>query len=356
MPEDNGAPKPGHFLPGGAGANASEPDRRKPVQPSLGQARDVGTQGGWHAQQVPPQRPRRRPALIAGIVAGALVVVGGIVFASSKLVSGFDSVANQPISGRTIDPAEQPGLADPSPTVTIRGPKPPSDTQVVRQNKLYAATLTASCAEPSALPVNQTGVAQYLNGVLACLNKAWAPVIRRTGNEFRAPKLVLFAQGDTTCDDEPDDLAVYCHDEETVNFPWDRYTDGFDDSPSATRIRMLGDVTGLYGYHVLNLVQIDEAESGLIAAASGDAAADQLRRRYSLQGDCLGAAFVGAIRGSFPLRGRLLDRWKVYMSSLVPSDPKTDGSAKSSTLWMRRGFDGRLKACNTWTAPAKEVS
>ena len=375
MPDQDEGPRPGHFLPGGAGEGAPEPERRKPQQPSLGQPRDVTSpygrpsqpshppgrqpgphQPGWHPQQLPPQPPRRRLPLIAALVAGSLVVVAGIVFASSKLISSFDSVAEQPLSGRTVDPSQPAPLGtEPSPTVTVTAP-PPSDTQIVRQNKLYAATLVASCKEPGYEPTNQKAVAAYIRGLLTCLDRAWAPLVRKTGNEFRSPKLVLSTAGERTCDAKPTDLGVYCYGEETVNFPWDRYVDEYKDAPTSTRVSLLADTAGLYAFHVMNMVGLADAESGLEDAAASEAARNQLERRYHLQGDCLGASFIGAIRGSFPIQGRVLDRWKAYTASLIVEEPKTIGSRRNLTLWMRRGFAGGLKVCNTWVAPAKEVS
>ena len=44
------------------------------------------------------------------------------------------------------------------------------------------------------------------------------------------------------------------------------------------------------------------------------------------------------------------------MTSLIVEEPKTTGSRRTLTLWMRRGFAGGLKVCNTWVVPAKEVS
>jgi uncharacterized protein len=367
MPDQDEGPKPGHFLPGGAGDGAPEPEPRRPHQPSLGQPRDVTSpysrpshqpsqQPGWHSQQLPPRPPRRRLPLIAALVAGSLVVVAGIVFASTKLISSFDSIAEQPLSGRTADPSEPAPLAtEPSPTVTVTAP-PPSDTQIVRQNKLYAATLVASCKEPGFEPTTQKAVAAYIRGLLTCLDRAWAPLVRKTGNEFRSPKLVLFTAGERTCDAKPTDLGVYCYGEETVNFPWDRYVDEYKNAPTSTRVSLLADTAALYAFHVMNMVGLADAESGLEDAAASEAARNQLQRRYHLQGDCLGATFVGAIRGSFPIQGRTLDRWKAYTTSLVVDDPKTTGSRRNLILWLRRGFAGGLKVCNTWVAPAKEVS
>lgn len=259
MPDEDEGPRPGHFLPGGAGDGAPEPERRKPQQPSLGQPRDIAPpygrpsqqpgplQSGWHPQQLPPQPPRRRLPLIAGLVAGSLVVAAGIVSASSKLISSFDGVAEQPLFGRNVDSSE---------------PAP----------------------------------------------------------------------------------------------PWDRYAGEYKDAPTSTRVSLLADTAVLYGFHVMNMVGMADAESNLEDAAAGEAARNQLERRYHLQGDCLGASFVGAIRGSFPIQGRTLDRWKAYMTSLIVEEPKTTGSRRNLTLWMRHGFAGGLKVCNTWVAPAKEVS
>jgi hypothetical protein len=65
---------------------------------------------------------------------------------------------------------------------------------------------------------------------------------------------------------------------------------------------------------------------------------------------------VGLAEGAYPLRGSLLDNWKRRAYS-DPEDPKKDGSRKSNALWAKRGLaSGLLSVCNTWVAPAREVS
>jgi uncharacterized protein len=168
----------------------------------------------------------------------------------------------------------------------------------------------------------------------------------------------LVAKGEKTCSDEElEDVGVYCNVEQTVNLPWDHYVEVYHDSQSGRRIQMLAAIVELYSFHVQELAGILEASINLEDAAPNDTVRNELTRRFSLQGVCLGAAFVGAIRGSFPLLGRLLSTWNYQVDHPLPDKPKTDGSKASLRAWERQGFNaGRPGACNTWVAPATKVS
>lgn len=255
MPDQNdnegGAPRPGHFLPGGAGESAPESERRKPAQPSLGQPRDLAppvpaaqtARPGWQAARQSPsppnqptgEPPRRRGTLIAAIVAGALVVVAGIVFASSKIIDSFDDLSGRPISGATGEPTQSAPVTEPepSPTVTVTAPPPPSDDKILKSNKLYAAgRLTAACKEPASRPASQAAVTAYFRAMHKCLDSAWAPVIRKAGHAFRSPKLVVYTGTDSTACGHFKDSGHYCDAGETVFMPWQNFVRDYRRKPA----------------------------------------------------------------------------------------------------------------------------
>jgi uncharacterized protein len=377
MPDDEETPRPGHFLPGGAGAgdDAPSPERRPPAQPSLGQPRPLepgnrfGSQppsqfGGrppaWQRQApAQPQRRRFSAPVIAGLVAAALVVAGGVVFAASRVVSTFEGLAKDPLAARsTAPPQEEPSSEPaPDPTVTVTA-TPPTDSQILRQNKLYAAAkLTATCKEPPYRPASKAEIQKYVQAMVGCLNTTWSPVLRKAGHEFRAPRFVLSAGTGTTDCGLDANVAHYCTGDELMSLPWQMFRKTYRSSESAGRVEVLSSVAVLYSFHVQELAGILEASSNLEEAASTKAAENELDRRFQLQADCLAAVFVAAVRASYPVRGRLLEQWNYQMDHTNSKEPATEGSRKSIARWQKQGFrNGRPGACNTWVAPAATVS
>ena len=74
-----------------------------------------------------------------------------------------------------------------------RIPVVPPQPATLAKNPLYRiGRLPASrCAEPEHEPTSLASVRAYYGELLACMNKAWAPAIRKAGFTFRPPKLVV---------------------------------------------------------------------------------------------------------------------------------------------------------------------
>ena len=80
----------------------------------------------------------------------------------------------------------------PDPTVTVTVPSVP-DMVRLQQNKLYTVGKlpAVNCKEPAIKPNSQSAILNYYKALLPCLNKAWAPVVKKAGYEFRPPKVLL---------------------------------------------------------------------------------------------------------------------------------------------------------------------
>jgi hypothetical protein len=94
---------------------------------------------------------------------------------AAKARSGLPTTADTPGRDSTA-----PTSAPPLPTALTRNP-------IYRVGKLPSA----KCAEPAYEPTSLTNARAYFTQYVACLNKAWAPVIRKAGFTFRPPKLVV---------------------------------------------------------------------------------------------------------------------------------------------------------------------
>jgi uncharacterized protein len=379
MTDDGTAPKPGHFLPGGAGDGTAAQHRPAPVRSPQPDASRMPADGhlqqqsfGWvdpsagrHASPAPPPYERRRVTrpVLAGVVVAAMLVAGGGVALLAQLMKSYDGMVQRPLTGPTLPPAEGPsGAPLPEATVTVT---PTPDAVVVMQNDFYrTGRLTSSkCEEPSYRPSSRTGVMKYVQTMLPCLNKSWGPTVRKAGHQFRAPKLVLF-KGDsvtTPCSGRTSD-AFYCGTNETIYVSWTEQVEQHRKSDHTwARIDLAATVAHEYGHHIQQLVGILDASQSLEDGASTDAARLLQSRRVELQAECLSAVYLGADKDRFPVEGRIYDKWlwraKHHGDEYSEDHVRDHGSRKSTAAWSLRGFGTPdPKSCNTFTAPAAAVS
>lgn len=379
MTDSGTAPKPGHYLPGGAGDATGEPDRPAPVrppQPESSRTTDghlqqrslgwVGPTAGRHASPEPPPYERRRlsrPAL-AGLAAAALLATCGGVGLVAQLMKPYDGLVQRPLTQPQLpsdDPSEGPL---PEATVTVTA-TPTPDAVVVKQNDFYATgkLLPSKCEEPAYRPSTKSGVSKYVQTMLPCLNKSWAPTVRKAGHEFRAPKIVLFKGGDpaTPCSGRTSD-AFYCGANETIYLSWTQQVQQYREADHTwARLDLAATVAHEYGHHVQQLTGILDASQSREDSASSDTSRLLESRRVELQAECLSAVYLGADQHWFGLEGRTYDKWlwraKHHGDEYNEEHVRDHGSRKSVTAWSLRGFDAAdPKACNTFTAPATKVS
>jgi predicted metalloprotease len=393
MPDES-APKPGHFLPGGAGDAPAEaggktepvdsvPSKAEPLAaptPRLGATAPPGppqlsgsrlgppppgdlASAAFRARYSPepiPFVPRKRSKLlIAGIVAAALVVVGGGVTVAAKVLSSYDELVQNPLSAPSLrTPKPGGGPAPDEPTAT-----PTPDLVVQQKNKLYSTGKLApsKCKEPPYRPTSKENVKAYYQTLLVCLNKAWEPNVRKAGYEFHPPKLVIFDEGDETACGPTDQAAQYCDaDDGSVQMPWQDAVKDYRMNKAQTRVNMANGLAYVYGHHVQNLTGIWQAWTNRRDEAPNEAAKLLENRRSALQAACFSSVYLGADKASFPLQGQLLEAWRYASRHSGDEDSKDKvhdhGSRKSVELWMQRGFTGTDPAsCNTFAATADKV-
>jgi predicted metalloprotease len=446
MSDEESAPKPGHFLPGGAGDTAGEfgTSARRPVtrQLTLGKAQPLsprldpalkkagagkvapaedesaaktqadadadaakfggpppaplpGAPGlsaplsrsrqtggsrpvGWRSGSVPPGqggaqfspeppplKPDRRfsKPVIAAFSTLALLVVSGGVVASIKLIDSYDNLVENPLAGPSVRPKEPAPVEPlPSPTVTVTV-QPVPDAVRVKQNKLYAAGRLASvrCKEPAVKPTTKAAVLKFYQAVLPCLNQSWAPLVRKAGYEFRAPKLVMFEEQLPSACSGRTDLSFYCGGDETITMRWQDDVKNYRRDKSSARVSMLYTLAHEYGHHVQMLTHILISSDSREGWATTQAAKLEESRRLELQASCLGAAFLGANKQSLQFTGQKLKVWQFQArhsgDEYNPKKVRDHGSRKNHWLWTGPAFQtANPKSCNTFTAPPAKVS
>ncbi|MEU4394262.1 neutral zinc metallopeptidase [Kribbella sp. NPDC023855] len=280
----------------------------------------------YQPEPIPFEPKQKSKALIAGLVAGALVLAGGAVFGATKVLASYDDFVANPLGTPSV---KQPGTqSDQQPSDQQPTAEPTPDVVVLLENKLYSAGKPApvSCREPAFRPTSKGNVKAYYQALLVCMNKFWEPVVRKSGHEFHPPKLIMF-----------------------------------DENRSLARIDMAGALGYVYGVHVQNLTGILESSTRRQAEAATPALKLEQTRRSALQAACLSSVFLGAERATFPVTGDLLTWWKWRSKhGGDDSDPRKvgdHGSDKSVELWMNKGFSAPDPgSCNTFVAAAAKVS
>jgi predicted metalloprotease len=386
-PDEGSAPKPGHFLPGGAGSET--PGSRKPVVPGdsapltaptprLGGQTQAGPsqlsgsrlgppppgdpaatafQARYQPEPIPFVVKKRSKALVAGIVVGVLLVAGAGVAGAAKLLSKYDDFVASPIGATPSLPGDTPTKSEPT-------SEPVPDPVVEKQNKLYANGKLASvkCKEPAFRPTSKENVRSYYEVLLKCMNKSWKPVVEKAGFEFHEPQLIIFDEGQETACGVQNEVAQYCDsDEGSVTMPWQDLVESYPKDRALARIDeedALGFVDGL---HIQKLIGIFDAAANLSDAAPNEAARLEHRRRQALQATCFAGVFLGAEKASFPIQGELLKEWQwraKHDGDEYNKDKVRDhGSRKSTELWRTRGFNtADPGSCNTFVAAANTVS
>ncbi|MFI5696336.1 neutral zinc metallopeptidase [Kribbella sp. NPDC051586] len=424
---DEGTPKPGHFLPGGSDEPAAgsrpltlrssppgglgkarsvaledSPVRRKarpiptepgttseysgppvapltgvPAQPLTGTRRVGGPRStGWHknpsrgvpqfSSEPPPVKPPRHYShrVIAGLSVIVLVMLTGATVAGFKLIDSYDTRVDNPLSQPSVKKSQAPLPVPPDPTVTVTATTVP-DLQRLRQNEVYKAGTVAavSCKEPAIKPDSQSAILRYYKALLPCLDKAWAPVIKRSGYEFRSPKVQLQTKqpnSTTGCTGE-EDVAYYCDADESINISWKNDLKFYKDDPVAARVWMMDTMAHEYGHHVQNMTEMLTAAWSREGWAKTKTEELEWTRRKELQATCFGAAFLGANKRSLGLSGEKLRLWQWEAQhsgdEYNPKKVRDHGSRKSNWAWSEPAFKSTNPAsCNTFTASAAKVS
>lgn len=309
---------------------------------------------------------------MAGVwVVAALVVVGGVVvlrpISSAETAHTFTSPSqsNPPTPTSTPSTTSAPSTTSTPGTTPSASPSARSTAQILAtqnrvllQNPLYrAGPLPASrCKEPSVRPSSVANVRAYYTQFLQCLNKVWAPVIRRAGFRFSPPQLEVFTgRTRTTC--AVTNSAAYCAGVISMNADFD-VTNHRTSDRLWTRTTMAFLIAHEYGHHIQKLTGITAASDIRDDYLNGVDAPLTESRRIELQASCLSGVYLGANRRYFPATGAWLRRWQWTVRNRGDewNPTRTHGNKTNHGRWSRRGFDaGDPAACNTFAASTASV-
>ncbi|GAA4528530.1 neutral zinc metallopeptidase [Amycolatopsis samaneae] len=291
----------------------------------------------------PPSRDGRRRAFSGAVVAIALLVITVAVIAAAS---------PHRIAGRAV--------AAPGAEGTRAALSPGTGGRAVPRladNTLLAAGVTLG-AVPCTLPDIGRAPAQleaFYRALLACLDQSWQPALDKAGEPAATVILSLNLPTHSACGDAPsknEAVAYYCGGDTTIYAP----TEWMLADANLNRARHIATIAHEYGHHI-------QRQSGILAAAAArmssprqETAADKEQvRRIELQANCFGALFLAAVAGRESVTVSMANAAVADYGRAQDSD--THGSRKHQLAWAKAGFENRTTAaCNTWSAPAADVS
>lgn len=305
-------------------------------------------------------RPRRRQVRVVAIVLiSSLVALTAVAVAVGA--AGRRTVGGLALPVATTVPDSSPQSSQSSPPSATSTPPPPKPSYLLADHPLLAAGVTlpdVTCKLPT-FRRDIPSLDAYYRELVDCMNAAWQPVLRDSSLPFDAPKLNLAVHpGRTGCGNPDTDpelgefTAMYCPADQTLYVPADRLKK-VDRGRSSSHLAV---VAHEYSHHVQQL-------SGLLWAAAeqtdkaGDdtPAGNALTRRTELQANCFAGLFLAAAAGRGAISRNLANQ--AVAEFRYGALPETHGSQAHQASWAKKGYQQRTTAaCNTWAAPASEVS
>jgi hypothetical protein len=307
-------------------------------------------------------KPDRVHRLVVVAVCAAIIaaLAGGIIMLVDVLGSDDHSPAAQHARKR------EPGGAGAAGSNQTAGPEaePPRKIIKLADHPLVTTPGLGLPNNACRLPEwdnSQATAKRFFRAATRCLDRAWEPVLRELGLPFTPPRLYFpegqsFASDCGTIEVGIQTAAYYCEGELFLPFAG-LQLDQYQDNPGV----YLALIAHEYGHHVQELAGImDAAWRQIYQAGEGTARAQEISRRKELQAQC----FSGLFLGSHVDRGGSIDR-QMYDRAWHDQETRGDdtsgghdhGSNENYAKWWRKGaLDNRLTDCNTFKAPASEVS
>jgi predicted metalloprotease len=157
----------------------------------------------------------------------------------------------------------------------------------------------------------------------------------------------------STCGTPSSDVAVafYCPRDETIFMPRGRVVESMG-SNQGGHIMVLAHE---YGHHVQMMSGINRGLGvKMVGMAEDSPEYLELTRRMELQADCFSGMFISSVSGRGSISKALGNSAANAFRSSVTDN--THGTVKHQILWGTAGAKNNTSACNTWLAPASDIS
>jgi predicted metalloprotease len=296
----------------------------------------------------------------------AMVVAGGAVFLQVIATSASEPSAGPPGLSGTESPGSGSGRTTTAPR-TGAAPGGMSGAQAATANRLYqVGPLTGfGCVGRQIAPGDSVSFEAFLNSTTNCLDRTWSTAFSRAGLRFSPPHRVFWSTpGRSPCGDYPAPgvAAFYCSLNNSIYIGVAGHAmNSAGNLPVIYNVAYARNLAHEYAHHV-------QESSGILAysreqrlSASSVDDRNAVTRRSELQAQCFAGVFMASVGPTFPVTPR---QWQIALRDSYgrgddASDPgsRDHGSNGHYAGWLNRGYTrGTTGACNTWTAPAAEVS
>lgn len=332
---------PGGRAPGGYGSGGYGPPagygppgaRRPPYGPGPG-----GPGGGYG--YVPPRRRKGGGGVRAVLLLGflALLGVGGAMF-------------HRAISGPATPP--------------IAAPAAPGKVRPAAASPLYAVgPLPADgCRGVPIVQGDPRSFRRFLNGTSDCLDREWGQGFAHAGIPFHAPQRVFWSTpGRSPCGDYPSPgvAAFYCPANASMYIGVTDAQRAAGGLPVRYNVAYAREIAHEYGHAIQDMSGILAYVQQQQSAVATTSARNAVTKRSELQAQCLSGVFMNAVRGTFPVTA---EQWAMALHDSYgrgddgrPAARRDHGTDAHYRGWLESGFTrGTTAACNTWSAPARDV-
>jgi predicted metalloprotease len=274
-----------------------------------------------------------------------------------------------PVGGATSTPTQ---TTTPS-TRWVPGPPDQNPGQPPRvQNQKYDETLVSSslynqtvelvdCSvkEINLATASNDAIATHMNEFVACLMHIWYGPLQDSGAWLPRPSVTVYDKPiNTPCGLSEMGNAFYCTGDQQIYYARDLIKH-FPDKIASMRFFSESIIAHEFAHAIQYRTGI--LESSLALANDADSEEDGwiFSRRAEMQADCMtGIAFTAigySVEWSSADRRNLIAVFNGLGGTVPASDDH--GLGVNRAMWLERGLDseGKVGACNTWTAPASEV-
>lgn len=296
-----------------------------------------------------PAASRSRGPWLLAVAVTAVLAIG--------LTVAYDTTRESGPTAALGGPAPRAASAPAAPSQTPHPVYRLADNPVELDNRSLAQS---TCVLPS-YPSDNSGRATFYAAAKDCLDRAWQPLLAAAQLPFAPATVVLFGSTvGTPCGQGVQaEGAFYCDGSSTIYVSPEKFSTTERISDSQTGV-FLSIMAHEYGHHVQDLSGIfAEAGNQRVQVGPDTPAGLEISRRIELQANCFAGMFFAAVqgRGSVPAKVVRQASADIAHRGDTKRGPADHGSFAHSALWFERGRQANnTSACNTWAAPAAEVS
>lgn len=266
----------------------------------------------------------------------------------------------------------------PEPTPTSETSEPP-DLPVPRtwdeaeqwllDNPLYreSVKVPTNCAV-ARIDITTAGVPEleaHIEELLDCAMKVWAGPLERAGWLLPRPSVTVYSEAVTTaCGTLPTHNAYYCSGDQRLYYATDLPEVYAYYAPGVLNNAFIIDTVMAheFGHAIQGRTGIWIAYAAFRQRAKDEAEWLEYSRRSEVQADCLSGMFLNAVTKATKLTKTEREGIPQIIAALgddtlgEPGKPGDHGLGATRSHWAETGLKSKkVSACNTWTAPAKQV-